>query len=486
MSGFKRLVKNSLSNIINGFSNVILGIVISPVLLHNLSKIDFSIWSLTLQVGVLVGIVGIGIQVTVGRFVALYRTDIANMQRTIQQSLFFTFMLAAVCLSLILIMSRFFFQFFPEIAGTAANAKLVFVLISSSFVLNNIAAPYVGYFTGIERNDITASINIVFKIILGTAIVLSVHKGLDMIAFIYFAINALNQIAFYVLYKNKTKINEKLKIAFDKQVFVKIALFFSGLLVWNIAQFLISGIGVFTVGKYAFAELAGFAVLMTLVNTGVGLLGAVINPIIQPMLRMHNSGNHHHVEFLVNKLTLLFALLVFIGVFIAWHISIHILGVWLGYEQAEKLHILFSVLLASYLIRMIAAPYGLMLVAYGKQLSIAYLPVIEGFLNLALSIYFVHRYGAIGIACSTFISGIIIMGVYAFKYRAEAESKAKAIFVSFIILPVLIAACLLVQLNYTSGYAREIIYCLQALCSVVFLILIVKQIRSIKTLLNQY
>ena len=65
MSGFKRLLKNSLSNIINGFSNVILGIVISPVLLHNLSKVDFSIWSLTLQVGVLIGIFGIGLQVTV-------------------------------------------------------------------------------------------------------------------------------------------------------------------------------------------------------------------------------------------------------------------------------------------------------------------------------------------------------------------------------------------------------------------------------------
>ncbi|MBB1201481.1 flippase [Enterobacteriaceae bacterium 89] len=485
MSGFKRLVKNSLSNIINGFSNVILGVVISPVLLHNLSNVDFSIWSLTLQVGVLIGIIGIGIQVTVGRFIALHLNDLVKRQRAMHQSLLFALLLGAICLALILVVAQFFFSLFPEVAATNVNAKRVFLLICSAFVLNNLAAPFVGYFIGIERNDITASINIIFKVILGCSILAVVTRGLDAIAWIYFAINALNQIAFVVLYKFKNKA-EKIAIAFDKDLFRTIAVFFSGLLVWNIAQFLISGIGTFTVGKFAFSELAGFAVLMTLVNTGVGILGALINPIIQPMLRMHNSGNNHHVEFLVNKLTLIFALLVFIGICIAWFMSIYILGVWLGNEQAQALHIMFSVLLASYLIRMIAAPYGLMLVAYGKQLSIAYLPVIEGLLNFALSIFFVRLYGAMGIAYSTFISGIVIMIVYACKYRTEAETQSNMIFIALVFIPVLIASCLIALLVTPSGFVKNTVYAIMAVSTVAAAVVILKQVKNIKNLLNQY
>ncbi|WP_320734626.1 lipopolysaccharide biosynthesis protein, partial [Enterobacter sp. 214E4] len=190
MSGFKRLLKNSLSNIINGFSNVILGIVISPVLLHNLSKVDFSIWSLTLQVGVLIGIFGIGLQVTVGRFVALHLSNPQKLQKAMHQSLLFALLLNMVCLGGIFILAKFFFSFFPEVSETNANAKLILILIGSSFVINNVFSPFVGYFTGIERNDITAGINIFFKVILGTSILLLVHHGLDVIAWVYFAINS--------------------------------------------------------------------------------------------------------------------------------------------------------------------------------------------------------------------------------------------------------------------------------------------------------
>ncbi|ANG93405.1 flippase [Enterobacteriaceae bacterium 155047] len=485
MSGFKRLVKNSLSNIINGFSNVILGVVISPVLLHNLSRVDFSIWSLTLQVGVLVGIIGIGVQVTVGRFVALYLNDLKQRHKVLQQSLLLSLLFGVVCLCGVLFLAHYFFSFFPEVAQTKVDAKIVFILISTSFVINNIFAPYVGYFIGIERNDVTARVNIVFKVLLGGSILALIDYGLEVIAWVYFAINCANQLAFYFLYKIKNQA-EKTNIHFDYSLFKTILLFFSGLLVWNIAQFLISGIGTFTVGRFAFSELAGFAVLMTLVNTGVGILGAMVNPIIQPMLRMHNQGKNHHVEMLVNKLTLIFAMIVFIGVFIAWFISIHILGVWLGYKEAASLHIMFSLLLASYLIRMIAAPYGLMLVAYGRQLSIAYLPVIEGIINFALSIFFVRIYGAIGIAYATFISGVLIMAVYACKYRAEAQSKSNSVFVAFILIPLMTAVALVSLVMSQSLVLHKTIYAIQTLCVVIFAVFIIKQMISIKSLLNEY
>lgn len=68
---FNRLLKNSVANIINGFSNVILGIVISPFILVNLSLEQFSVWSLILQSGLFISLLGFGSQIAVGRYTSL-------------------------------------------------------------------------------------------------------------------------------------------------------------------------------------------------------------------------------------------------------------------------------------------------------------------------------------------------------------------------------------------------------------------------------
>lgn len=75
MSGFKRLVKNSISNIINGFSNVILGIVISPFLVKILSISDFAIWSLVLQIGAFFSLLGFSGQLSVARYITLAKAE---------------------------------------------------------------------------------------------------------------------------------------------------------------------------------------------------------------------------------------------------------------------------------------------------------------------------------------------------------------------------------------------------------------------------
>jgi hypothetical protein len=87
---------------------------------------------------------------------------------------------------------------------------------------------------------------------------------------------------------------------------------------------------------------------------------------------------------------------------------------------------------------------------------------------------------------STFISGVLIMAVYACKYRAEAEYKSKLIFVSFLVIPVMIAICLVSLVMTQSVTIHCVIYGIQVAFIVVFTVFIIKQVKSIKNLLNQY
>ncbi|MGK7246292.1 oligosaccharide flippase family protein [Buttiauxella agrestis] len=482
MSGFNRLIKNSAANIINGFSNVIMGIIISPLLLHKLTTTEFSVWSLALQAGALIGIIGFGLQITVGRFVSLHRNDKHELRNIVFNSKIVSYVLAVLMLILVVIINHYYFSVFTAIPSEyQIQAKTTFLLICISFIINNISSVYLGYFTGIERNDITASVNLVFKTILGVFIVLMAKYGILAMSIVYFTINVINQIFFFYLF-NKYVGKEKIIKSIDKSAVRKIAIFYIGLLIWNIAQFLISGIGTFTVGRFAFNELAAYVLAMTLINAVVGIIGAITSPLIQPMLRLHNAGKIQSLEKLVVSLSLLYAFIVFIAYFVSSHISGWILNLWLGHDLSEHIEVSFTLLLTAFLIRMIAAPYGMMLVAYGKQLSVSYLPLLEGVINFSLSVFFVKSYGAIGIAYATIISGMSIMIFYAFKFYRESETRNGLIFTSFLIVPLIISALML--LNYYlahSLYGGYISFSQFALgfISLVFIVILVRNIKSI-------
>jgi O-antigen/teichoic acid export membrane protein len=484
MSGFNRLIKNSVANIINGFSNVIMGIIISPLLLHKLTTTGFSVWSLALQAGALIGIIGFGLQITVGRFVSLHRNEQYELRNMLFNSKLVSYVLAALMLILVVIINYYYFSVFTAIPSEyQIQAKTTFLLICISFIINNISSVYLGYFTGIERNDITASVNLVFKTILGVFIVFMAKYGILAMGIVYFTINAINQIFFLYIFNKHTEKGKVIKII-DKVTIKKIAVFFIGLLIWNVAQFLISGIGTFTVGKFAFNELAGYVLAMTLINAVVGIIGAITSPLIQPMLRLHNTGKVQNLEKLVVSLSLLYSFIVFIAYFCSSHISGWVLNLWLGHDLSNHIGVSFTLLLTAFLIRMIAAPYGMMLVAYGKQLSVSYLPLLEGVINFTLSVFFVKSYGTIGIAFATIISGMSIMIFYAIKFYRESETRNGLIFISFLIMPSIISAFMLLNYYFASSLFGGYINISQFVFGIISLVFVAFLVRKIKFLVD--
>ncbi|MCS6113306.1 polysaccharide biosynthesis protein [Shewanella baltica] len=208
---------------------------------------------------------------------------------------------------------------------------------------------------------------------------------------------------------------------------------------WNVAQFLISGIGVFVVSIYDYSNLAYFVLAMTMVNAIVGLLGAIVNPIIQPIVKLNEAGNGFGVDRLVIALSMILSLVIFSGVNFSNYISIYVLELWAGKANGILVNNYFNMLLVAFSIRMVIAPYGMKLVANAKQLKIAHYPVIEGILNLILSIFFVKKYGAIGIAYGTTVSALVIICVYTVRFTLENVQRSffTSILLSFLLIPIL-------------------------------------------------
>lgn len=484
MSGFNRLIKNSLANIINGFSNVILSVVISPFLISILSLDEFSVWSICIQAGIAVSIFGVAGQITIGRFTSLakFKGNHNEFSRTINNYLNIVFYISIVFLFLIVVVAFNFDTVFPSVPKTLTlESTIAFILVSSSFVIGIYSTIFIGYFIGIEKNHVTANINLISRIGIGIGVVFAARYGIVAMALVYFLINILSYILMYFQFR-KFELH-KFSMGFEGKL-EELFKFFGGLTIWNVAQFLISGIGVFVVSIYDYSNLAYFVLAMTMVNAIVGLLGAIVNPIIQPIVKLNEAGNSFGVDILVIALSMVFSLVIFLGVNISNYISMFLLEIWAGEANGVLVSNYFNILLVAFSIRMVVAPYGMKLVARAQQLKVAYYPVVEGGLNFTLSIFFVKEYGAIGVAYGTIISALVIMCVYTAKFSLEAVQKSfcRLISLSFLLIPILsVVSVFLFDFFSNSGYFTLVI----AILSLLSLVYIKIFIINIKGIVNE-
>lgn len=485
MSGFNRLIKNSLANIINGFSNVILGVVISPFLISILSLDEFSIWSICLQAGIAVSIFGVAGQITIGRFTSLakFKGNEKEFSRTINNYLNIIFYISIVFSFLIVLVAFNFNTVFPSVPKTLIlESTIAFILVSSSFVIGIYATIFIGYFIGIEKNHVTANINLISRIGIGIGVVFAARYGIVAMALVYFLINILSYILMYFQFR-KFELHS-FSMGFEGKL-EELFKFLGGLTIWNVAQFLISGIGVFVVSIYDYSNLAYFVLAMTMVNAIVGLLGAIVNPIIQPIVKLNEAGNFFGVDILVIALSMIFSLVIFLGVIISNHISIYILDMWAGNDKGAVINSYFNLLLVAYSIRMVVAPYGMLLVAKGQQLKIAHYPILEGLLNLLLSLYFVDKFGAIGISYATIFSALVIMFFYAVKYRRESLANVKnlSVYISFIFIPILSVASVFGYIYFSNDIPLIVNFILVMIIAI-FIFNIFSNISKVKNIIN--
>ena len=320
MSGFNRLLKNSVANIINGFSNVILGIVISPFILANLSLEQFSVWSLILQAGIFISLLGFGSQIAVGRYTSLakftkneseFEAVMSNALVLSLVSLFLSFITIAV------VVSNFSF-FMPQLVhGNEGEYKLSFIIVCLSFSFGLISSVFSGYFTGIERNDILALVNLTSRVFLGIIVVISSKYGLLPMAITYLLVNIFSYAVIFLCFKRKEHKRVSLRISSGMRSLLS---FCGGLAIWNMAQYFISGTGGFIVGKYDVSNLAYYMLALTMINAIVGVIGALINPIIQPIVKLNSLQRKDDVDKLVITLSFLFGLFIIVGVNISHYI----------------------------------------------------------------------------------------------------------------------------------------------------------------------
>lgn len=422
MSGFNRLIKNAISNVINGFSNVILGIIISPLLIKILSINDFAIWSLALQVGAFFSLIGFTGQLSVARYVTLAKAQLNELQvhRVIKYGLTVSLVGVFISLAILYITYVNFYSIFEDINHSDSPfAPTVFSIVSLSFILGLITSSFSGYFTGIEKNEIPALVNFFSRIILGIGIYFSAKYSMLAMAWVYLTINVLSYIIIYCLYRifNVSKSDDKNRHeeSLSNASFGCFLNYCLGVFVFNLSTFLVVNLNSVLIGKFAFKEYAYYALSITLVTAVVGFLNAAITPVLQPLVKMVNVDDKNKLDRFVYMLSQTLFYFTFFILIANIVVGDWIMKLWVGDKVAIMTYPIFTLLLLTNLTRLIGSPLGLVYLAKGKQNEIMYLPLLEGIISVALTYAFVKAYGIYASAISLAFSTILIMLIYSFR-----------------------------------------------------------------------
>ena len=199
---------------------------------------------------------------------------------------------------------------------------------------------------------------------------------------------------------------------FHRETAVRLAKYGSVMSIWTLAMFFISGLDTVIVGHYQYAETGFYAVASGAANFMLALVSSVFGPLIPAVSSMQSSTTPNRIGDLCIRTTrystLLLCLLGLPLVFGAYPL----LSLWVGRKYAAQSALYLEVLVLGNVVRHLALPYILCVVATGKQHLATIAGISEAAVNIVVSLWLVQRIGAVGVAAGTLAGAFVSFGLH--------------------------------------------------------------------------
>jgi len=165
-------------------TNVLIGVFLSPFILHRLGDAAFGIWVLIFSVTGYYGVFDLGIRSSVVRFVSKFSAtkDIESLARVINTSLFAYAIIGAVAMLLTLLGVYFVDSIFKIPRDFLGTARWVFLIAGTSIALGFPLGVFGGALEGLQRFYLINWMNIGSTLIRAGAIVFALTHGYGLIA----------------------------------------------------------------------------------------------------------------------------------------------------------------------------------------------------------------------------------------------------------------------------------------------------------------
>jgi O-antigen/teichoic acid export membrane protein len=176
----------------------------------------------------------------------------------------------------------------------------------------------------------------------------------------------------------------------------------------------VNGLDLIFVSHFQFASTGYYSIATSLLNVVATLNGAIFSALIPATSVLHANQQYREIGQIVIRTTRYGLYVLVVAVLPFFLLGRVALGIWLGDDYAVHTLPLLLVLLCASIIRFSGNPYSVAMLGTGQHRHNTVGPFVEGFINVAASIGFAEKYGAIGVAYGTLVGSVAGMACHIF------------------------------------------------------------------------
>jgi len=410
------LARNALANVMSGAAMALVSLVMPYLLLRRLPAETFGVWALVLQVAAYVNVLSFNMQTVVGRFLALElaagRFDRAR--RFVSSAACLLGICGAVAMLFAVAGWFFFDRVFGEVrAPLAAQASIALLLMGAALSIALPGAALNGVFAGLQRSEVNAAITVVSRLVLVVAVV-AVAGITQHLVWMGLAFALVNILTILGTAWRVSKVTPRLTISpamVGKEEIRQLFDYSYSLAIWSISMLLVTGLNTAIVGIFDYPSLAAFAVAASIVAFLVGIQQSIFAVLIPAAAqRIGQADPDFQLDKLLLRTTRYGCILMGIVGFPLLIWAKPILTLLAGPELAEVGTPILRVLILGNMLRLSAVPFVNLAIAAGEQRRMLVTPLIEGLVNLLVSIWLCQHIGALGVAVGTLVGAFFGVG----------------------------------------------------------------------------
>ncbi len=395
--------------------NTVISFVLAPIVVTHLGSVYYGIWSLLMQFTGYLWLFDFGVRESVIKYVAQYHasSDHKKLEATVRTAISVYAVVTVLALAAVAIMVAVLPQVFnipPEAIRTARIAAFVTgANVAQSFLTN----VFVGMLMGLQRIYLVSQVSILFSLVraAGTYLLLVNGFGLVGLSLLHLALSLANGVLVFVLCRVHLPDVPLRPVRPVREEVTKLLNYGKYVLLANIGDKIVFTTDAIVIGIFLpIAALTPYAIAGTLIQNMraiVMAMAAIFNPLTSHLRAGGDETALQHVLRSGAKGAMTVGLPLCIGFIM---LGERFVLLWMGPEHAAMASKVMTTLAAGYIIGL---PYYTMsgiLYGLGAHRIVAVLRIVEGAMNLALSIVLVQLIGLVGVAIGTAIPHVIVVG----------------------------------------------------------------------------
>ena len=408
------IIKNVSSSWFALGVNIVVGVFLSPFILHRLGDTAFGLWVLIFSLTGYYGIFDFGIRSSIIRYVSKYTAthDVQEVSGLINTAMFTYSCVGILSLLLTLAGCLYIDRLFKIPADFHATAAWLLFIVGTSVALGFPLGVFGGMLEGLQKFYIINWTNIVFSgVIRAVLIVLYLRRGYGLltVALITVGLPVISSIVRAVIALRSLPIKFRWKYV-DRNSFRHMANYSGVTFMIIVAARLRLKTDAVVIGTFlSSAAITYFYAGSRLVDYAGELVSCLAQIFVPMSSQSDAAGNMDRLRkiFIVGNRACAFTIFPITVFFVILGKSI--IGVWLGQKYVAQAYPVLIILILAHTLMLMQSASGRILFGMSKHGKLAVVSLIEGVANLGLSILLVRPFGIMGDALGT---AIPLLGTY--------------------------------------------------------------------------